>query len=122
MGVLWSESRSFSDSECYIGSHSRRSSVHVSVVTERTSPSALEPSSQLYGRNSLALATGVAPALPHQPLKVLLANISIHDRFLKKDQVIGTMLPPPLSMAEMRAMSVEPNEDGSDHFNTEQST
>lgn len=94
----------------------------IRLVTERTDMSVLEPSSSIYDRHSLRLANGVAFVQPHQPAKVPVANFSVHDGVLKKDDVTGFRLPHPRPMVKMRAMSRQRNEDETDRCNVEHSS
>lgn len=73
----------------------------VHITTERSTLLILEPSYQLYERQSLAIANGVALVTAHCPYKVLVTNVSVHDKVPKGEYVIRTVLPHPRALANV---------------------
>lgn len=69
----------------------------VTVQSGHSGLSVLQPSPKLLESCQVSLCNGVVEIIPNVPFKVLVSNFATSARTLQKDQVVGHVLPHPMS-------------------------
>ena len=84
-----------------------QSQTWVPVTSDRQGLCVLQPSPDLFMKSSLAMANGVAEMEPNRPFSILVANFARYEQRLVKGQILGTVLPHPLSVISTKITMAE---------------
>ena len=79
----------------------------VEVRTRHHGVGIVEPLPMLYERYAMAAANGVVSTEPEKPFRILVANFSNSVRYIKRNQVVGHVLPHPQTMSPSRLHTSE---------------